>query len=250
MATGAQLVILDLEDAVAADNKAAARRHVVEWLASDETKSPLVEVRVNAGDAADLAALAMVAGEFAVRLPKVESPVAIDAARAVLGERIPITALIETALGLEAAATIAAHPAVTSVGLGEADLASDLGSADNTVLDWARVRLIVAARAAGKPPPMMAVFTTIDDLDGLATDTERGRRLGFVGRTAIHPRQLPVIAAAFAPTNDEVAWASAVVDATAAGGVTTLASGEMVDAAMRRRAELILALRRVATPRT
>ena len=79
-------------------------------------------------------------GEFAVRLPKVESPVAIDAARAVLGERIPITALIETALGLEAAAAIAAHPAVTSVGLGEADLASDLGSADNTVLDWARVR--------------------------------------------------------------------------------------------------------------
>jgi citrate lyase subunit beta/citryl-CoA lyase len=252
VATGAQLVILDLEDAVAADNKAAARRHVVEWLVSDEAKSPLVEVRVNAGDAADLAALARVTGEFefAVRLPKVESPVAIDAARAVLGPRIPITALIETALGLEAATTIAAHPAVTSVGLGEADLASDLGSADNTVLDWARVRLIVAARAAGKPPPMMSVFTAIDDLDGLATDTERGRRLGFVGRTAIHPRQLPVIAAAFAPTDAEVAWASAVVDATAAGGVTTLASGEMVDPAMRRRAELILALRHAATTST
>ena len=81
---------------------------------------------------------------------------------------------------------------------------------------------------------MMSVFTDIHDLDGLAADTERGQAMGFVGRTAIHPRQVPVIAAAFAPTDDEVAWASEVLAATAAGGVTTLASGEMVDPAMRR----------------
>ena len=66
--------------------------------------------------------------------------------------------------------------------------------------------------------------------------------MGFVGRTAIHPSQVPVIAAAFAPTAAEVAWAHEVLAATADGGVTTLTSGEMVDPAMRRRAESIVAL--------
>ena len=183
-------------------------------------------------------------GDFAVRLPKVESPDDVDAALAVLGREVPVAVLIETALGLEAAAAISAHSSVTSVGLGEADLASDLGSTDDAVLDWARVRLLVAARAAGKPPPMMSVFTDVRDLDGLAADTRRGRAMGFVGRTAIHPSQVPIIAAAFAPTADEVAWANEVLAVTAGGGVTTLRSGEMVDAAMRGRAEEILALHR------
>ena len=247
VATGAQLVILDLEDAVAAGHKEAARQHVVDWLASDESKPPFVEVRVNAGDAADLEALAAVTSDFAVRLPKVESPGDVDAALSVLGREVPVAALIETALGLEAAAAISAHSAVMSVGLGEADLAGDLGSADDAVLDWARVRLLVAARAAGKPPPMMSVYADIRDLEGLAADTRRGKAMGFVGRTAIHPSQVPVITTAFTPTATEVAWASDVLAATAAGGVTTLTSGEMVDPAMRRRAEAILALRRSAS---
>jgi citrate lyase subunit beta / citryl-CoA lyase len=250
VATGAQLVILDLEDAVAVDHKAAARRHVVDWLASDDPKPPVVEVRVNAGDAGDLSALAAVPGDFAVRLPKVESPGDIDAAVGAIGREIQVAALIETARGLEAAVAISAHPSVMTVGLGEADLASDLGSAADDVLDWARVRLLVAARAAGKPPPMMSVFADIRDLEGLAADTRRGKAMGFVGRTAIHPSQLPVIATAFAPTDAEVAWANEVLAVTARGGVATLGSGEMVDPAMRRRAEGILALRRYSVDRT
>ncbi len=244
VATGAQLVILDLEDAVAPDHKVVARQHVLDWLASDDPKAPMIEVRVNAGDIADLEALAAVTGPLALRLPKVESPDDIDATLAALGRQVPVAALIETARGLEAAVSISAHSSVTSVGLGEADLASDLGSTDDAVLDWARARLLVAARAAGKPPPMMSVFTDIRDLAGLAADTRRGRAMGFVGRTAIHPSQVPVIAAAFAPTEDEVAWATEVVAVTAHGGVATLGSGEMVDPAMRRRAEAIVALRR------
>ena len=222
--------------------KDVARQNVVAWLTSDDVKPPFVEVRVNAGDPTDLRAFAAVDAEFAVRLPKVESPADIDAALDALDRPLPLAALIETARGLEAAAAIAAHPAVTSLGLGEADLASDLGSADDAVLDWARVRLLVAARAAGKPPPMMSVFTAIGDLDGLAADTRRGKAMGFVGRTAIHPTQVPVIAAAFTPTEAERSWATEVLAATAAGGVTTLTSGEMVDPAMRRRAEAILAV--------
>jgi citrate lyase subunit beta/citryl-CoA lyase len=89
---------------------------------------------------------------------------------------------------------------------------------------------------------MMSVYPAIADLDGLRADTERGRARGFVGRTAIHPAQLPVIRAAFAPGADEVVWANDVIAAMAAGGVTTLASGEMVDPAMVGRAEAILAL--------
>jgi citrate lyase subunit beta/citryl-CoA lyase len=246
VASGAELVILDLEDAVAADRKAAARQHVVAWLGSGDRKPPVVEVRVNAGAVADVEALASVRAAFGVRLPKVESTDDVDAVVAALGGDVPISALIETARGLEEAAAIAAHPAVAAVSLGEADLASDLGSADVAILDWARARLLVAARAAGKPPPMMAVYTDIGDLDGLAADTRRGKAMGYVGRTAIHPSQVPVIAAAFVPTGDELAWASEVLAATAAGGVTTLASGEMVDPAMRRRAESIVALGRRA----
>jgi citrate lyase subunit beta/citryl-CoA lyase len=246
VASGADLVILDLEDAVAADRKDGAREHVVAWLESRSPKPPVVEVRVNAGSMADLEALADVRAPFGVRLPKVESAADVDAVDAALGPGVAVSALIETARGLENVAAIAAHPAVTSISLGEADLASDLASADVAVLDWARVRLLVAARAAGLPAPMMAVFTDIGDLDGLAADTRRGKAMGYIGRTAIHPSQVLVIAAAFAPTAEESAWATEVLAATAAGGVTTLASGEMVDPAMRRRAESILELGRRA----
>ena len=101
-------------------------------------------------------------------------------------------------------------------------------------------------RAAGKPPPMMSVFTDIGDLDGLATDTRRGRAMGFVGRTAIHPSQVPVIAAAFAPTDEEVEWAT---DVLGPPGRRRLDAGirQMVDPAMRGRAESILELHRATT---
>jgi citrate lyase subunit beta / citryl-CoA lyase len=242
VATGAHLVIVDLEDAVPPERKDEARQHVVDWLASPRVKSPVVEVRVNAGSADDLAALATVGGGFGVRMPKVESPGAVEAALVALGYTPRIAAVVETAAGVESLPAIAAHPAVRTLSLGEADLASDLGTADERALDWARLRLLYAARAHGKPAPMMSIYPDIRDLDGLAADTRRGRAMGFVGRTAIHPSQLPVIAAAFTPSDDEVAWAREVLAATADGGVTTLGSGEMADPAMRRRAETILAL--------
>jgi citrate lyase subunit beta / citryl-CoA lyase len=248
VATGAQLVILDLEDAVAPDHKDVARDHVVAWLASTDRKPPLVEVRVNAGEHDDLAALRAVrSADAGVRLPKVESPGAVEAALDALGYTPRIAAVIETAAGVEALSAIAAHPAVRTLSLGEADLASDLGTNDETALDWARLRLLYATRAHDKPAPMMSVFTDIRDLDGLRADTLRGRSMGFVGRPAIHPSQVPVIAAAFAPTESEVDWAGEVLAATAGGGVTTLASGEMVDPAMRRRAESILGLAAATT---
>ncbi|WP_116995550.1 HpcH/HpaI aldolase/citrate lyase family protein [Desertimonas flava] len=241
VATGTDVVILDLEDGVAPANKATAREAVVAWVAARESGPPVIEVRVNAGDGDDLAALRGLEDAVVVKVPKVESSADIDAVIAVLpGARI--SALIETALGVERALEIAAHPAVIDVSLGEADLASDLGSRHQAVLDHARIRLLFAARAAGKAAPMMSVYADIADLDGLRADTERARAMGFVGRTAIHPSQVAVIRAAFAPDPADVQWANDVVTVMAAGGVTTLANGEMVDPAMLGRARAILAL--------
>jgi citrate lyase subunit beta/citryl-CoA lyase len=249
--SGTQLVIVDLEDAVIAERKAAARAAVVDWLRGRRPDGVRVDVRVNAADTPyqrdDAAAVAELDASVGVRIAKVASASDIERVAAIVGRR-PIDALVETARGVEALPEIASHPAATSVSLGEADLASDLGSRDPAVLDWVRIRLLVAVRAAGLPAPMMSVYPQIDDLDGLRADTERGRSLGFVGRTAVHPSQLSVIAAAFRPTEAELAWAADVLEATAAGGVTRLASGEMVDPAMRGRAEHLLALAAATVP--
>jgi citrate lyase subunit beta / citryl-CoA lyase len=198
VATGADLVVLDLEDAVAPARKAFARDAVAAWLAEAGVDC-VVQVRVNAGDADDLAALRGLTG-FEVRLPKVESGADVDRVAAAL-PGVAVTALLESAFGVEHAAELAAHPAVTRLGLGESDLASELGTRTDLVLDHARVRLLYAARAAGLPAPMLSVYPAIRDLAGLRADTERGRSLGWVGRVAVHPAQLPVIAAVFAPSD-------------------------------------------------
>jgi citrate lyase subunit beta / citryl-CoA lyase len=239
-ASGADTVILDLEDAIAPTRRAAARAHVAAWLAS----RPDVDAQVRIGSLDDLATLP---DDVAIRLPKVESPVDVDP----VGER-DVHALIETALGVERAYSIASHPRVVAIGLGEADLAADLGIVDESALTWIRVRAVVAARAARLPAPMMSAYTDVADLDGLAASCALGRSLGMVGRTAIHPRQLPVIAAAFDPTDAELAWAKEVLAALdgAPTGVATLASGAMVDAAMARRARTLLDAHRIPARRT
>src|SRR5688572_30206523 len=125
VASGTQLVILDLEDAVAPDRKTDARVHVGEWLRLHVGGvAPAVEVRVNAGNDDDLTCLAAVSGDFGIRVPKVESPDDIDRVVDAMGRDVRVTALIETALGIEAVLAIASHPMVTSLTVGEADLAS------------------------------------------------------------------------------------------------------------------------------
>lgn len=238
-ASGAEMVILDLEDAVAATSKADARAAVVAWLTSDRAELPVVQVRINYGEPLDLAALAAVTAPFEVRVPKVESLTQLDLIAAALPGR-PLTALFETARGVENATALAAHPAVTRLALGESDLASDLGTAAPAAMDYARVRVLFAARANGLEAPMLSAYPAIRDLEGLRRDTERGRDLGWIGRSAIHPTQLAVIADVFRPTTSSVEWAREVLEATAGGGVATLANGDMVDAAMVGRARTIL----------
>ena len=218
---------------------------------STPATSPLVEVRVNAGDDDDVAAARRrSAATFGVRIPKVESPDDIDRVVDAMGRDVPVTALIETARGIEAALAIAAHPMVTS-------LTRRRGRPGQRSRHRRPRRARLGRSSAsssplappGKPPPVAPVYTDIKDLDGLAADTAGWRTMGFLGRAAIHPSQVPVIAAAFRPTDAEVAWAREVLAAIDAGGVTTLASGEMVDPAMRGRAEAIVALAELGSPR-
>lgn len=254
ISSGAQVVILDLEDAVAPGAKAAARDTVENWFAGwtgdRSTDSPVLQVRVNARASEwfdeDLGMVARLArlGPVELRLPKAQSEHDIIGVTRALGGEVPVCALVETALGLENAFRIAGAPGIGSVGLGESDLAGQLGSSSPAVLDWARIRLLVAARAAGLPAPMMSVYPDLRDLDGLVVDTRRGASLGLVGRAAVHPAQLLPIARAFRPSPDRLGWADQVEEAllAAGGGVAVLASGEMVDAAMSDQAAGIRSL--------
>jgi citrate lyase subunit beta / citryl-CoA lyase len=244
-------VVFDLEDAVPAADKAIARGWAVAWMAAHGAPgSAELEIRVNSPGspwiADDLAALAAIPA-VRIRLPKVESA---DDVREVL-DLVPtarITALLESPLGLEKAFEIAtADQRVVAVALGEADLASSLGVDGSEGLAWARGRLVAASRAAGLGAPMMAVYPHVKDEEGLRRSCLAGRELGFVGRTAVHPSQLPTIISSFTPSASQVGDASALLAAVdkagvVEGGVIVLPDGRMVDPAMIGRAREIVAL--------
>ncbi len=250
LTAGADVVVVDLEDAVAPDRKAYARAATAELL-RDPQPVP-VHVRVNAfagpWGPADVAALAPAPGLSGLRLPKMSSPsdVVRVARRAVSarGGPPPLYALLESALGVEHAHAVAtAHPALRGIALGEADLRADLGVCEDAGLDWCRARVVVAARAAGLAPPAQSVHPDIRDLDGLEASCVRGRALGFLGRAAIHPRQLPVIERAYLPTEREIEQAERVLKAAAATqGAQALPDGTFVDAAVVTAAHRTLAL--------
>ncbi|WP_342352250.1 HpcH/HpaI aldolase/citrate lyase family protein [Streptomyces kasugaensis] len=159
--------------------------------------------------------------------------------------RVPhLYALLESALGIEHAFAIAtAHPALRGIALGEADLRAELGLREEAGLAWPRSRAVVAARAAGLPPPPQSVYPDARDLDGLARSCADGRALGFLGRAAIHPRQLPVIEAAHRPCAQEIEAAEEIVRAaTSDAGAVALSDGRFVDPAVVAGARRVLAL--------
>jgi len=252
LVSGADVVLVDLEDAVAPDRKEYARAATADLL-TEPTPVPVM-VRVNALDGplaeADLKTLSPLPGLSGLRLPKVTSPDDVvrvaEGATPAEGGAIPLYALLETALGVEQAFAIAsAHRALRGVSLGEADLRADLGVREDAGLDWSRARVIVAARAAGLPPPVQSVYPDIRDVEGLAASCAHGRTLGFLGRAAIHPRQLPIIERAYLPTPAEIDSAEAIVKAAATGpGAQALPDGRFIDAAVVVGAHRTLALAR------
>ena len=116
---------------------------------------------------------------------------------------------------------------------------------DETGLVYARSRIVSAARAAALSHPVQSVYTNVHDLDGLRSSTEAGKRLGFVGRSVVHPSQVPVINAVFTPTEGEVSEAKRLLDRLGGdGGVFVLEDGRFVDRAVVESARLTLALAR------
>jgi citrate lyase subunit beta / citryl-CoA lyase len=248
----ADALVLDLEDAVAAGAKSKARAAVVEEL---DRERPIPRfVRINAVGskygADDVQALAdrECAG---VWLPKASSVEAVRTVASWLDEQgssARLHLLLEDASAVEQAVDLATSSGrVRSLGLGETDLAADLGVAGDDGLAYARGRAVVAARVARLLPPVQSVFTQLDDEPGLVYSTHLGRRLGFVGRGAIHPSQLPSINAAYTPEDDEVARAEELIGLAGqaeqdGSGTYVTDDGQFIDEAVVRGAERLLAL--------
>lgn len=244
---GADAVVVDLEDAVPPDAKVAARAGIAAAVDAAGEDGPPVWVRINdpAGPwgEADLRTVAG-SGIAGIRVPRCHDPVSV--ARVADRTGLPLQLVVESAAGLLRAPELAAaHPLVAGIGLGEADLSADLRLVDDAGLDWARGWIVAAARAAGLPSPVQSVWTAVGDLDGLRTSSERGRALGFVGRSVVHPRQIPVVHDVYTPSADDVARAARIVRvaeaARARGEVAVLDDdGRFVDPAVVEQARVVL----------
>ncbi len=237
-AAGADAIILDLEDAVAAARKDSARSS----LTTDFTDLPVI-VRINASGTnwhdADIEAMSR--HDFAaVILPKAESDGTLDRIHVDLALKRPVIALIESARGLADARAIASHPAVARLAFGSIDFCADLGCAhERDALLAARSELVLASRLAGLPAPVDGVTTAIDDAELIADDALHGRNLGFGGKLCIHPKQIVPVRSGFAPTGAEIAWAERVLNS---GDGAAAVDGAMVDEPVRLRARKIMAL--------
>jgi len=249
LASGADSVVLDLEDAVAADDKATARSAVAIWMRSaTPTDRPRIVVRINdAGSswfAADLAALADL-GATAVLLPKAESAAQVAAIQDAL-PRASILALIESARGVSEADRIAAA-GVQRLVFGTLDFALDLDidiSIDATGLGYAASRIAIASRLAGLPSPVAGVTPQLDDQERLLSDLAAARRFGFGAKLCIHPRQVQPIHTALHPSAQALDWARRVLAADAASPGAARLDGRMIDRPVVLQAQRTLALAR------
>jgi citrate lyase subunit beta/citryl-CoA lyase len=240
LAAGADAVILDLEDAVPAPDKARAREAIAAWL----TPRHPVMLRLNGADSEwfrDDLALCRQPGVAAVLLPKAER--AADVAAVLAAGASTVLPLIESAAGFAALAQLAAAPGVQRLVFGSLDFRIDLGMHDaheDELLAF-RSQLVLASRLAGLQAPVDGVTTAIDEPARLRDDVLRARRLGFGGKLCIHPRQVGEVHACFVPTDAQRAWARRVLDAAAASsGAAVAVDGEMVDTPVILRAQAIL----------
>ena len=242
-ASGADAVIVDLEDAVAPAGKTAARDAVSNTLGAAH---PVV-VRINGAETGwfgDDARLCAHPGVAAVMLPKADSTDAVAALRAASGDK-PVLALIESAAGMANLRTLAGG-GIARLVFGSIDFQLDLDIADDDLaLLPFRMRLVLASRVANLPPPVDGVTTALDDAVRIEHEARRARSLGFGGKLCIHPKQVTIVNAAFSPTPAELDWARRIVDAAGgAGGAAVAVDGRMVDAPVLARARRLLAAAR------
>ena len=234
--SGASGVVLDLEDAVAEEDKETARNAIRNaWPQfSDEQKQRLV-IRTNSPGTKFYSADLILAQELKVGcllIPKSESLDQINGAALVL-PNTAIIPMIETAIGLDRLREIANANQVLRLALGNLDLQADLGmicDAQETELQTARYQIVLASRLAQIAPPIDGVTPSTDDLPRITDDAERAKRMGFGAKLCIHPKQVAIVQTAFMPTEEELTWAQRVIEADQAsnGGAVKL-DGRMID---------------------
>lgn len=237
--SGADAIIIDLEDAVSPNEKYTARGNLS---MVGDLQVPAF-IRINAIStpwfSADLDALRMT-GSRMICLPKVETPDLVEDVLAILGQDITILAQIETAKGLQNAPAIAAHPNILQLAFGPADFFLDLGvTASRELTGYSLASLSVASRAAGKQPPLDGPAFTINDTDALVRDCAVAVALGAGGKLCIHPNQVVPVLNSFRPPQKDVDWARRVIAADQ-GGAAQIVDGQMIDAPIVARARSIL----------
>ena len=268
--SGVDAVILDLEDSVPLASKSEARAlvaSVIERVGASDSPHPVIMVRVNAFStgllAQDLAAVVQPGLDVAL-LPKAERIDEITSAAAMIernevihGMRrgaVEIVPMIESALGVvRCFEMLKASARVSGSCIGTArdgDLQSDLGcawSAEGTELLYARSKVLLDTRAAGSHlQPLDGVYSDLDDEAGLIADSRLSARLGYTGRTVIHPKQVEAVRKAYAVSEAEAAYYRQVVSefeaAEKSGIAAIVVKGKLVDYAMYQRAQRVLAL--------
>lgn len=249
--SGADGVILDLEDAVPADGKAAAREALAAGLAAfSPAQRTRTLVRINAAGTPwhddDLRLLAGEAGQglAGVMVPKAESAAALRAVGEALGAAARLVPLVESLAGLDAADALARAPQVARLAFGHLDFQLDLGmrcGPDERELAPVRFALVAASRRAQLPPPVDGVTTDTGDAGRLQADAGRARAFGFGAKLCIHPAQVAPVNEAFSPSAREADWARRVVEgARTHQGQAFSLDGRMVDLPVIRLAEQIL----------
>ncbi|WP_327098177.1 CoA ester lyase [Nocardia vinacea] len=236
--SGTDIVVLDLEDAVADEHKDSAREAVVDWLSSGGPACVRVDSTAGQRFWADLDALMGLPGLAAVMVPKAENPDGLTAVAERVG--VPVIALVESARGIVHATALAAAPGVTRIAFGHLDYALDLGcDTGRTAMLHARSALVLASRAARLPGPIDGVTTALDDAAALDEDLRCAKELGMTGKLLVHPRQVAGTHAAFRPDAATIRWARRVVESEG-GDKAVRIDGQMVDAPVVARAWAIL----------
>lgn len=242
VATGVDLVVLDLEDAVLPDGKDGAREKIGAWLASGNraairlngTKTPWYE--------RDLELLRH-PSICAVLLPKAEEAADLEALARIVPDGMPIVPIVESALGIWNVRELASVRGVAQLAFGSVDFQLDAGiDGEGEALLYARSRLVLASAIARIPPPIDGVTMAIRDDDQLRTDIVMARNLGFGGKLCIHPRQVSIVNDGFRPTPDEMQRARRIVEAAeVAGNGAIQVDGKLIDRPVVERARAVLA---------
>lgn len=247
--SAADAVIVDLEDAVANEDKESALESLV-GAVSDGLSRP-VHVRINAADSPwfdrDLAALAQLSAPArshiaGVVLPKTERCADLQRVRAVLDDRADMVALIESAVGVSRARELAGTAGLTRFAVGAADLSFDLDAdIESTTIDWVYALLVVESRLAGVSAPIGSPSFEIQDVGSIEREAIRLRSMGATAQLCIHPAQIAPVHNGFLPSAEQMKWAEQVVTAAQGNEGAVQVGGQMVDKPVRERAERVLA---------